>query len=206
MALRKSHLAILVVTVAAVIALAFVAWSPTPVKSDVIPPPDDELPLAMPAFMMITGANQGLIEGSVDLQGHEQTIMVYAHDHIVDCEINERTGQVMARHQHHPLSIVKEIDKSSPKLYQALATGERLSDVTIKWYRLDCTGAEENYFTIYLEDARIVSIRSCTPSALDLGLTNYSPVEEVSFLYHKITWTWELDGIEFEDSWIRLGK
>jgi len=202
MALRKSHLAILVVTVAAVIALAFVALSPTLVKSDVVPPPDDGLP----AFMSITGANQGLILGSVDLEGHEGTIMVYAHDHIVDCEINERTGQVMARHQHHPLSIVKEIDKSSPKLYQALATGERLSDVTILWYRLTYLGSEEHYFTIYLEDARIVSIRSCTPSALDLGLTNYGPVEEVSFVYRKIRWTWELEGIEFEDSWIRLGK
>ena len=62
--------------------------------------------------------------------------------------------------------ITKIFDKSSPLLYQALVTGERLN-VTIEWYRTSTEGTHEHYFSMALEDAVIVEITSYMPNAQD---------------------------------------
>jgi type VI secretion system secreted protein Hcp len=97
--------------------------------------------------------------------------------------------------------VVKFFDKSSPLLYQALCTGEHFSDVTLKWYRIDATGQEEHYFTTMLEDAIIVSMRPYMPDALDPEKESYGHMEEVSFTYRRITWTFEDGGITATDDW-----
>jgi type VI secretion system secreted protein Hcp len=79
--------------------------------------------------------------------------------------------------------------------------GERMSEVVIKWYRIDPTGSEEHYFTTRLEDAIIVSMRPNMPNCLDPAKESFSHMEDVAFTYKKIIWTWEADGIEADDSW-----
>jgi len=102
---------------------------------------------------------------------------------------------------HNPLIITKVFDKSSPKLYQALCTGEHMTEVVIKWYRIDPTGQEEHYFTTALEDAIVVSMKPNMPNCLDPVMESFSHMENVAFTYRKIKWTWEADGIESEDDW-----
>ncbi len=87
---------------------------------------------------------------------------------------------------------MKEYDKSSPKLYQALCTGEHLKNVTIKWYRINKQGSEEHYFSHVLEDAIVVSITPSMPVAFLPENEPYRHMEEVSFTYKKIKWTWSL--------------
>ena len=53
-----------------------------------------------------------------------------------------------------------------------------------------------------LEDAIIVSVRPWMPNCLDPHTESYTHMEEVMFTYKKIRWTWEIDGIEAEDSWV----
>jgi type VI secretion system secreted protein Hcp len=110
-------------------------------------------------------------------------------------------GLATGKRVHGSLCIVKEFDQSSPKLYQALCTGEHLKDVTIKWYRITKQGTEEHYFTHVLEDAIIVSINPSMPNTLAASNEPFRHMEEVAFTYKKIKWTWEPTGIESEDSW-----
>lgn len=138
----------------------------------------------------LTGENQGVIDGSCTAAGKEGTSVVVGFEHDVHIPLDTDTGQPTGVRVHQPLSIVKLIDKASPKLYQALVTGERLT-VEIKWYRIDPMGGEEHYFTTKLEDAIIVAIK---PSLLHM--------EDVSFTYSKIRWTWEPDGITAQDDWL----
>ena len=157
--------------------------------------------MPMPTHMTLEGQNQGEIQGSCDMQDREDTILVYQVDHGIHIPIDPQSGQPSGKRVHGPLSVVKEYDKASPKLYQALATGERMKNVTIKYYRIDPTGVEEHYFTQELEKAIIVSMRAYYPLTFIGENEPYRHMEEVSFTYDKIKWTWEVDGIESEDSW-----
>ncbi|RLA97091.1 MAG: type VI secretion system tube protein Hcp [Deltaproteobacteria bacterium] len=157
--------------------------------------------MPMPAHLELEGKNQGKIEGSCEIQGREGTILVQAVEHDIHIPRSPQTGLPTGKRVHNPLTITKIFDKASPKLYQALCSGEQFSNVTIKWYRIDPTGQEEHYFTTKLEDAIIVSIKAWMPNALDPKMESYQHMEDVSFTYKKIIWTWEPDGIESEDSW-----
>jgi len=151
--------------------------------------------------MELEGKNQGKIEGSCEMQGREGTILIYAMKHHIHIPRDTHSGLPTGKRVHNPLAVVKEYDKASPKLYQALCTGEQFSNVTIKWYRIDPTGKEEHYFTTKLEDAIIVDMKPYMPETFLAQNEPYKHMEEVSFTYSKIIWTWEPDGIEAQDEW-----
>ena len=157
--------------------------------------------MAMPAHLTLHGEKQGKIEGSCDMQGREGTILVYGMDHAITIPRSPTDGLATGKRVHGPLSIVKEYDNSSPKLYQALCTGEHMKNVTLKWYRITKQGSEEHYFTHVLEDAIVVSVSPFMPTTLLSENDPYRHMEKVSFTYKKIKWTWEPNGIEAEDSW-----
>ena len=157
--------------------------------------------MPMPSHMTIEGENQGKMDGSCDMEGREDTILVYAVDHDIHIPRDPQSGLASGKRIHGPFRIVKEFDKSSPKIHQALCTGEHLSDVTIKWYRIDPNGSEEHYYTHILENAIVVEVKPFMPLAFMPANEPYRHMEEVSFTYEKIKWTWEVDGIEAEDSW-----
>jgi type VI secretion system secreted protein Hcp len=157
--------------------------------------------MAIPVHLEVEGKTQGKIEGSCDMEGRVGTILVYAVQHKIHIPRDPQAGQPSGKRIHGPLTILKETDKSSPKLYQALVTGERMSNVTIKWYRISAAGTEEHYFTHTLENAIIVSIEPDTPTVYLPENEAHRHMERVSFTYEKIKWTWEIDGIEAEDSW-----
>jgi len=157
--------------------------------------------MPMPFHMEVEGENQGKIEGSCDMEGREGTIMAYAMDHAVHIPRDPQSGLPSGKRIHGPLKVMKEFDKASPKLYQALCTGEHMKNVALKWYRIDATGSEEHYFTHTLEDAIVVEIKPYVPVAFLPQNEAYRHMEEVSFTYKKIKWAWEPDGIESEDSW-----
>jgi type VI secretion system secreted protein Hcp len=155
--------------------------------------------MGMPLHLELTGEKQGKIEGSCDMTGREGTIFVTSLNHAVTIpyRLGGVGGQSLAtgKRIHEPLTITKDLDKSSPKLYMALTTGEVITDLTLKWYRISKQGTEEHYFTTQLEDAIIVSI---SPSVAE---GSGSHMESISFAYKKIIWTWEVDGISAEDDW-----
>lgn len=157
--------------------------------------------MAMPAHLTLTGEKQGKIEGSCDMKGREGTILVYSMNHDIMIPRSPTDGLATGKRVHGPLSIVKEFDKSSPKLYQALCTGEHLKEVTLKFYRITKQGTEEHYFTTKLEDAIVVDMKPYMPITLLGENEPYRHMEDVSFTYKKIKWTWEPNGIESEDSW-----
>jgi len=158
--------------------------------------------MPMPFHMSLTGKTQGNIsQGCCTMEGRKDTILCQAFNHEVYIPRDPQTGLPTGKRVHNALIVTKVFDKGSPKLYQALATGERMSDVTMKYYRINASGNEEHYFTIKLEDAIIVSIKPWIPNALDPARESFTHMEDVSFTYSKIIWTWEIDGVEAQDSW-----
>jgi type VI secretion system secreted protein Hcp len=76
--------------------------------------------MPMPCHLTLEGENQGAIEGSCDMEGREATILVYAFDHDVHIPRDPQSGLPSGKRIHGPISVTKEFDKASPKLYQAL--------------------------------------------------------------------------------------
>ena len=161
--------------------------------------------MPMPGNLIVTGEEQGVIEGSCDLDDREGTILVQAFDHVVEIPTDDR-GVASGRRAHRPFKITKEIDKSTPMLYQALCMNELLTEVQLDWYRLDGTGDHELYFSMLMHNAFITRIRPWFPNVLDRANESMKHMEDVSFSYEKIIWTWEPDGIEFEDAWGEVAK
>lgn len=157
--------------------------------------------MPMPMHLTLTGNKQGAIQGSCDMQGREGTILVESFHSNVVMPRDPQTGLSSGKRIHHPVQITKFLDRSSPLLSQALATGEHFSDVTFKFYRITPTGNEEHYFTIRLEDAIIVDIRVWVPQCLDSNFQQYQHMEDVSWTYRRIIWTHEVDTTTAQDDW-----
>lgn len=156
--------------------------------------------MPIPGHLTITGEEQGAIEGSCEWEGREDTILVQAFDHVVELPTDDR-GIASGRRVHRPIVITKEIDRSTPMLYQALCTGELLTDLELEWYRIDGSGEEELYYTMSMFNGIITKIHPWVPNVLDQSNAHMKHMEDVHISYEKIIWTWEPDGIEFEDAW-----
>jgi type VI secretion system secreted protein Hcp len=151
--------------------------------------------------MTVEGEKQGNIEGSCDIKGKEKTVLVYALEHKVHMPRDPQSGLPSGKRVHSPLIITKEYDKASPKLYQALCSGEHLKKVEIKYFRIDKQGKEEHYFTQTLEDAIVVTMEPYVPVVFVKDNEPFRHMEKVGFTYAKIKWLWNPDGVESEDSW-----
>ena len=157
--------------------------------------------MALPGYFSLTGAKQGKIEGSCDIKGHEGKILVQGGTHTVDIPVSIQTGLASGKRVHHPLEIRKAIDKSSPKLLQALTTGETITEALLEYAHIDKNGQEVIYFTKKIENAVIISITQTTDNILDSTTNKYPDWEIVALTYSKITSTFKEGGIEATDSW-----
>jgi type VI secretion system secreted protein Hcp len=139
--------------------------------------------MAFDAFLKIA-----TIPGESTDQRHTSWIEVLSFHHSMQ---QPTTGSVSSggarsaeRVNHSDLSIVKSLDKASPKLALACSKGEHISEVTLVLCR--ATGDKQKYMEYKLSDVLITSVR---PGGSAHG-SETLPVEEISFSYSKIEWTY----------------
>jgi type VI secretion system secreted protein Hcp len=161
--------------------------------------------MALPFFMTLKGTTQGNIEGYNTTAGREKEIQCHALDQTIDIPIDEKTGQPTGLRIHRPITITKSFDKASPLMYKALVTGERMSEVILKFFRIHKAGNQENFFTITMKNATIIKIKPMTYNIFDPDLQRYDNLEEVSFTYGQIEWRWEPDSISAMDQSVSGG-
>lgn len=157
--------------------------------------------MPMPGYLSVNGQTQGNIEGSCTIEQHENKILVQGVDHTIEIPKSIQTGLPTGKRIHGPLTITKEIDKSSPKLFQALTSGEQLTDAKLEYYRISAQGKEELYYTVEIKNAIVTAVRKYTPVCLVVENKTMGHMEEVSFTYETIIETFTPDGIEAQDSW-----
>lgn len=159
--------------------------------------------MAMNIHVWVRGATVGEVRGdsTVTSMGREGSIEAFKLEYMVKTHI-EASGMATGERSHGPVTITKRIDQSSPILHQALCNNEEL-EVTIKFYRPNPIGdgTTEHFYTIRLRQGRISSIRTISPSTVDQITESLPAMEEVSFVFGRITWIYESGGIEFEDEW-----
>ena len=163
-----------------------------------------------PAYMTIEGVTQGDISaggmstdsvGTLSNSTHENAFQIQEFELGVEIPTDPQSGQPTGRRIHKGARVVKYIDKASPMLLQAIATGEQLTTVGVQFFRTAASGQQEHYYSINLGEASLVTYRPYFPNALDTTSEAYSHMEELTFQYKEIEVTHEVAGTSGGDSW-----
>lgn len=162
--------------------------------------------MALNAFLTIKGKRSGLIKGSVTIKGREDKILVIAASHQLSTPTSSASAMAVGRKIHSPFVITKELDRSSPLLYSALATNENITEWRLEFWgpsaKVAGAGKEIQKYTVILTNARVSNIRFVMPNVKDPELVKFNEYEEVSFSYQKIEWIWTDGGISATDDWM----
>jgi len=116
-----------------------------------------------PIYAWFEGANQGAIEGwgswpgEDDQEGRDGSSLIQQFDHEMTIPRDPQSGLASGRRVHHPVRIVKRLDKASPKLYKSLVTNNIIPTVTITHTVSGADGGEEPYLTYTLEEVVVSS-------------------------------------------------
>ena len=138
----------------------------------------------------IDGQIQGQIKGGQ--AGATRAIEILSYSHSIVSPRDAASGLPTGKRQHKPLTIIKEWDAASPKLFGALVRNEHLTQVLIALNRPGSDG----YMLVKLTNAS-VSERSEESSAS----TDTMELEKISFTYQKIEVTFVDGGVTHEDDW-----
>ncbi|HEB67092.1 MAG TPA: Hcp family type VI secretion system effector [Gammaproteobacteria bacterium] len=157
--------------------------------------------MAIPAYCWIKDDQGNEIEGPVTIEGRQGSIEVLGFEHQIRIPTDSDSGALTGTRKHEPLVITKAFDSASPYLYKACSNGQTLKELTLRWFKIDDSGTEKEYFTHKLENVKITSIKPLMHNVKDLEKERYPHLEEVSVRYGKITWTYAEGNIEFSDSW-----
>lgn len=154
------------------------------------------------AYLTAVGQKQGAIKGSVTDKGKEDSILVRSFTDQILSPRDAASGLPTGRRQHQPIVIVKEIDKSSPALWNALINNENLTSWVLRvWLSAMGTAPEKEIYTISLTNANIVSISELMSDNSISANSAFPYRQQVSFNYQRIQWTWTDGGLTAIDSW-----
>jgi type VI secretion system secreted protein Hcp len=162
--------------------------------------------MALNAYLKLKGQKTGEIKGSVTQKGREGKIMVIATAHEIMSPRDPASGLPTGKRMHKPFVITKELDKSSPLLYNVLVNNENISEWELQHWTPQLsaatgTGAEVQHYTVKLTNANIATITFRMLNNKNPDLMKYAEFEEIAFTYQKIEWTWVQGGITAMDDW-----
>ncbi len=144
--------------------------------------------------------------GSSEKEGREDTSDIFEIEHEVHAPTSPETGQPMGSRIHGALRLVKQIDKASPRLHEAVCKGESFKEVTLDFYRISPeTRQEVKYYTITMKKVMITQIRPYMPNTLVAANERLQHMEQISLVYQEIEWHWLPDRIMASDKWEKPG-
>ncbi|MBI4203004.1 MAG: type VI secretion system tube protein Hcp [Chloroflexi bacterium] len=137
--------------------------------------------MAFDAFIKI-----GSIPGeSTDQLKHKDWINILSYSFGVtqpSSAVSSSAAGTAERASFSNFTVVKSLDKSTPLLMLACASGEHIPEVTIQFQKTD--GAQQQYLEYKMTDVIISSVR---PGGNAKGGETL-PLEEISFNFSKIEW------------------
>lgn len=157
--------------------------------------------MAVPLHLWLVDQDGTAIKGSSEVVGRDGSIEVLSLTHGVHIPTDGNTGKLTGARWHRPLVIEKEIDRSSAPLYQAVARAMTLQSATLKFYRANDAGSEEAYFTIVMDNVKVVSVAPTVPNIKETISQGRNHFETVEFRYEQITWKYDDGNMIFKDGW-----
>ena len=145
-----------------------------------------------------------------DIQG-ESTQRSLGRETSIECVYYEQevmtareagSGMATGRRQYKPLTIRKRIDKSTPLIAKALVENQKI-DAKFKFFRPNPTGdgTTEQFYTVEIKQGRVAHQKQFVPDTIVPATATDPALEEVSFVFHTISWTYTNGGVTHEDTW-----
>ena len=133
------------------------------------------------------------VKGEIMIWNHEgsqlegprgnNSSLVFEFNHEVYLPYDKEENKIQGSRRIGAFSIVKDIDKLTPQLYDIVCNGRKCTKIQIILYRIAAeTGEEEEYFHYILEDAKIVSVDNWMPTTKIEANENIGHQEKVSFI------------------------
>lgn len=129
------------------------------------------------------------------------SIEIISLNHGVIQPTDKLNGKATSLREHSPYSFDKETDASTPYLYKAVSTGQKLKSAEVKFYHIDDAGREVEYFSTLMEGVKIDSVCPMMLDVKDPDYEKHNHIELVELLYEKITWRYADGNIIHSDSW-----
>jgi type VI secretion system secreted protein Hcp len=122
-------------------------------------------------------------------------------DHSIYIPTDNDTGELTGTRKHGCVTVIKEFDASSPYLFKACCNGQRFNGAVIRWYKINDSGQETEYYQHVLEGVKINSFSPRMANTKDVSLEKIPHIESISLRYEKITHTFIDGNISYSDSW-----
>jgi len=165
--------------------------------------------IILAGLFLMFGATTGLAQGGgnkelIRLQVHINGIPgdgvggiidAFGSDQLVTNSVSSGSGGGggAGKAEFGPIVITKMVDRATPKLFVACATGVHITQAQIDWVRSNSkNGNDEVFFSVLLQDVTISAVRSGLPNQNDPNLKQLGPVEQISLSFGKIQWTFFL--------------
>ena len=133
------------------------------------------------AFMHVDGGTLGAIEGEATEKGHEKWITLSGYDGDATAPVATGGGGGAGKVQFKPIVVTKPIDTSTPKLFEALATGRHLPAVQIDFVRPDGAGGDAVFYAVKLKEVVVTDVHQFDP-----GKSDGRMLEEISLDFQSI--------------------
>lgn len=139
--------------------------------------------MAFDAFLKIAN-----VPGESSDAKHTEWIEILSFSHGMSqpslAQMSRQGGITTGRVEMHDLSVVKALDKASPKLALACCKGDHFATVQVELCK--ATGDKQKYMEYKLSDVVVASVR---PAGTSQG-NDELPLEEVAFRFGKIEWNY----------------
>ena len=110
------------------------------------------------------------MKGEITVQNHEGTqlegprengsSLVFEFDHQVYLPFDKEENRVQGSRRIGAFTVIKDIDKLTPQLYEMVCLGRNCKEVIITLYKINEEGDESPYFNYKLENAKIVNVKN----------------------------------------------
>jgi type VI secretion system secreted protein Hcp len=132
-------------------------------------------------YVDIKGTKQGQFPGDVppaELKAHPHEIAALSLAYETEVPRNPQTGQATGKRIQKPVMFTHDVSAATPDLFQAAATNEVLTTVTITVWKADPNGMMSAHYTLTLTDAIVTSLRQFTEENILM--------EEVALTFRKM--------------------
>jgi type VI secretion system secreted protein Hcp len=137
--------------------------------------------------------------------GRENDIECFSFESSVALTRAAGTMTSTGRRKHDAIVVTKRIDKSTPRIAQALVANDRSLGAIFRFFRADPLGQSAHFYTVEIREAGITSQKHLSPETFDPVKRDLPAIEVVSFIFERIIWRNEDPEVVFEDNTIGSG-
>lgn len=155
--------------------------------------------MSLPAYLFLYDENGVHLKGGCMTLGREGAIEIMNTQHGISLSVDPHSGSLTGSRLHEPMIINKEVDKSSPYLFDFVCSGKRLKTAILRFYAINESGVENEIYNLTMDSVIVSSVvftHSYIPGAITPNM-----MEVVKLRYRGIAWNYLAGNILTNDFW-----